>query len=219
MATAIPFHLEILPVEQRALWSELASTPAPFVLYGGTALALRLGHRQSVDFDFFGITNFDPDTLLHQVPYLRDVKGSDILQRQANTLSCLVKGVQISFFGLRVFRKVGQPDHAPENRLRVASVLDIAGTKCAVVQKRASFKDYVDIDAILTQTDVTLPQALAAASYIYHDQFNPVITLKALTYFDEPELKNLDPGLKRRLVSASKSATLEEIENERQQWR
>lgn len=46
-------RLDILPPPQRALWSELEAVPRSFVLYGGTALALRLGHRASVDFDFF----------------------------------------------------------------------------------------------------------------------------------------------------------------------
>ena len=46
-------HLNILPAEQRILWNELQSTPEHFALYGGTALALFLGHRQSIDFDFF----------------------------------------------------------------------------------------------------------------------------------------------------------------------
>jgi len=45
--------LSALPEPQRALWEELQTTPASYVLYGGTALALRLGHRQSQDFDFF----------------------------------------------------------------------------------------------------------------------------------------------------------------------
>jgi len=46
-------NLQILPPAQRRLWDELGHTPREFVLYGGTALALRLGHRHSEDFDFF----------------------------------------------------------------------------------------------------------------------------------------------------------------------
>lgn len=46
----------ILPASHRTLWNELKSTPKHFVLYGGTALALRLGHRISEDFDFFSQT-------------------------------------------------------------------------------------------------------------------------------------------------------------------
>ena len=46
-------RLDILPPPLRTLWPELAAVPGRFVLYGGTGLALRLGHRQSLDFDFF----------------------------------------------------------------------------------------------------------------------------------------------------------------------
>ena len=60
-------RLHILPAPQRALWDELGSTPPHFVLYGGTALALRLGHRVSEDFDFFSSQSFAADDLLRTV--------------------------------------------------------------------------------------------------------------------------------------------------------
>jgi hypothetical protein len=52
-------HLEILPAAQRRLWVELAAVPGEFALYGETALALHLGHRNSVDFDFFSNRSID----------------------------------------------------------------------------------------------------------------------------------------------------------------
>lgn len=53
-------RLDMLPQPQRRLWNELGTTPREFVLYGGTGLALRLGHRQSADFDFFSDEVFTP---------------------------------------------------------------------------------------------------------------------------------------------------------------
>ena len=63
-------HLElsILPEPQLLLWEELAITPGKFVLYGGTAIALQLGHRESVDFDFFTDQTFDPQSLYDEIP-------------------------------------------------------------------------------------------------------------------------------------------------------
>jgi hypothetical protein len=52
-------RLDALPAPQRALWPELAEVPRRYVLYGGTALALRLAHRPSVDFDFFAHDHLD----------------------------------------------------------------------------------------------------------------------------------------------------------------
>jgi Nucleotidyl transferase AbiEii toxin, Type IV TA system len=69
-------RLDILPPPQRALWTELDATPDHFTLYGGTALALRLGHRQSVDFDFFSRTAFNPGDLAREIPYLAEAEQS-----------------------------------------------------------------------------------------------------------------------------------------------
>ena len=83
---------------------------------------------------------------------------------------------------------VRQPDRTADTGLHVASLLDIAGTKAAVVQKRAEAKDYLDIAALL-RNGVDLPTILAAGSTVYGRAFNPVITLKALSYFDDvPDL-------------------------------
>jgi len=73
--------LDILPAPQRALWSELATIPRRHVLYGGTALALRLGHRESIDFDFFSHDDLDPNEL----DALRWLRGATTLQESPNT--------------------------------------------------------------------------------------------------------------------------------------
>ena len=54
-------RLDILPESQLRLWPELDAVPSDFVLYGGTGLALQLGHRVSEDFDFFSSSGFEPD--------------------------------------------------------------------------------------------------------------------------------------------------------------
>jgi hypothetical protein len=68
--------------------------------------------------------------------------------------------------------------------VHVASLLDIAGTKAAVVQKRAQPRDYLDIDALIRHS-IDLPRVLAAGAFFYGRSFNPLITLKALSYFDD----------------------------------
>src|SRR6266496_3802585 len=142
-------NLSALPVAQLALWQELASTPESFTLYGGTALALRLGHRASVDFDFFSNASFDPERLANEIPYLR---GAERIQMSPDTLTCRVERggpVLLSFFGGLGLGQVAAPDQASGPLLRVASLLDLAGSKAAVIQKRAEAKDYMDIHAIL----------------------------------------------------------------------
>lgn len=210
MAALVTPRLDILPPSQRALWTELAAVPAGFVLYGGTAIALRYGHRQSVDFDFFIHAPFDPDTLLERIPFLAD---ASVVQREANTLTCHItrgRPVAVSFFGVPRLGQVSEPDIVEGTTLRIASALDLAGTKVSVIQKRAEMKDYIDVDALLS-AGITLPTALAAGAAIYGDAFNPQITLKALCYFDDKELAALPAEIRRRLVGAVTAVDLDRL--------
>jgi hypothetical protein len=203
-------RLEILPPPQRLLWDELAQVSPDFVLYGGTALALRLGHRQSVDFDFFGRCELDPLTFHESVGFLKDAQ---VIQRDRNTLSAIIERggpVQVSFFGVPTLAQLREPDIVPSNRLRVASLLDLAGTKASVVQVRGEAKDYRDIDALIS-AGIDLPQALAAAKAIYGSSFNPQITLKALSYFGDGNLDRLPEDLKERLATAARDVDLDRL--------
>lgn len=204
-------RLDILPTSQRKVWFELSQIPEGFTLYGGTAVALHLGHRQSIDFDFFGWQKFSPLELAGELAFLA---GGTVLQSEPNTLTVLIdRGgpVKVSFFGVPKLLKIEQPHIAAENNLRVASLLDLAGTKAAVVQQRAEAKDYIDIDAILTSGLLDLPMALAAAQIIYGPVFSPQNALKALTYFDEPQLHSLPGELKQRLVDAVRAVDLDRL--------
>ncbi len=192
-------NLSTLPTAQRALWRELEATPDHFTLYGGTALALYLGHRTSVDFDFFSNATFDPDDLAKNVPYLKDAER---IQVAPNTLSCRVDRdgpVLVSFFGDLNLGQVGGREQVEGMKLYVAALLDIAGTKAAVVQKRAEVKDYLDIDALLRH-GIDLPTILAAGAVVYGRQFNPLVTVKALSYFDD--LPGLPAEVRTRLTAA-----------------
>jgi hypothetical protein len=204
-------RLDILPPAQRRLWNELKEIPPEFVLYGGTAIALYLGHRESADFDFFGERPLDPNNLTLAIPFLA---GATVTQREPNTLSCVVdRGgpVKASFFGLPGLPRLRPPSIAPDNGLRIASLIDLAGMKASVVQMRAEAKDYVDIDAILAEGRIDLPAALASARAIYGSQFNPQITLKALSYFDDGDLPHLPQALKDRLARAVSAVDLDRL--------
>lgn len=204
-------RLDILPPAQRLLWDELAAIPHEFVLYGGTAIALHLGHRDSVDFDFFGNRALDPAKLTLAIPLLA---AATVTQREPNTLSCtLDRGgvIKLSFFGLPDVPRLQPPMVAPDNGLQIASLLDLAGMKASVVQMRAEAKDYIDIDAILTDGRIDLPAALAAAKAIYGRSFNPQVTLKSLTYFDDGTVKKLPRDARERLVQAVRTVDLDRL--------
>ena len=196
-------RLNILPAPQRHLWAELSQIPPGFVLYGGTALALRLAHRASEDFDFFSNQAFRPDDLERQIPFLA---GTQRLQSSPNTLVSLVERdgpVKVSFFGGLSLKRVRDPEVVEGPGFRVASLLDLAATKVQVVQVRAETKDYLDLGRLLEE-GIDLAEALGAARTVYGEAFNPLLSLKALSYFGDGDLRALPESLKSRLSGAVK---------------
>ncbi len=202
--------LEILPPAQRRLWDELRQTPEEFVLYGGTALALRLGHRQSEDFDFFSNVSFAPDSLRKRVQYVRD---AELIQSEANTLTVIVQRdgpVKVSFFGGLNLNRVQDPEVAPDNEIQVASMLDVAATKLATIQQRAQARDYEDLAAIVG-AGISLAEALGAAAAAYGKEFNGALSLKALTYFGDGDLPSLSPTMQTKLRALAGQVNLKQI--------
>ncbi|HJS89586.1 MAG TPA: nucleotidyl transferase AbiEii/AbiGii toxin family protein [Steroidobacteraceae bacterium] len=204
-------RLDVLPEAQRRLWGELSAVPEEFTLYGGTALALHLGHRRSVDFDFFGSRTLDIASLEGGIPFL---SGAAVVQREKNTLTAIVNRggpVKVSFFGVPKLPRLATPVKANDNGLKIASLLDLAGTKASVLQLRAEAKDYIDMDALMKVGQVSLPFALAAAGKLYGPSFNPEITLKALSYFEDGNLQELPTDMKFRLANAVRSVDLDDL--------
>jgi len=191
-------RLEILPARQRAIWPRLGEVPPHFVLYGGTALSLRLAHRRSVDFDFFSTRSFAPGDLLRSTPLLG---GGTPLRSSPDTLTVEVDGVVLSFFGALNLGSVGVPEVAADNDVPVASLLDLAATKVKAVVDRAEAKDYLDI-AALTEAGIPLADALGAARAVFGPGFNEVLPLKALAFFEEGDLPSLPKSVRRRLIEA-----------------
>lgn len=202
--------LTIFPEAQRRLWPELKDTPKHFVLYGGTAIGLRLNHRQSVDFDFFSSQPFSPSELLKQIPYLHN---STVQQSSPNTLTCLVDRdgpIQISFLGNLELNRIYNPDVVEGNSIYLASLLDLAGTKVKVVLDRATYKDYFDIYTLIN-AGISVQQALAAAQAIFGKTYNPLLSLKALTYFDDGDVQSLPLEIKESLIAAVHNVDFEHL--------
>jgi len=203
-------RLETLPQAQRRFWNELKNTPQEFVLYGGTALALRLGHRTSEDFDFFSNRPFLPDVLRKTIGYLQD---AEMRQFEENTLTAIVNRddpVKVSFFGGLKLNRVQDPDVMPDNGIKVASLLDIAATKLATIQQRAQARDYEDVLA-LSGAGVSLSEMLAAAEAVYGSTFNGTLSLKALTFFADGDLPTLSPAIQSRLRTLASQVSLQQI--------
>lgn len=179
--------LDILPAEQLKLWDDLGSTPNHFTLYGGTALALQLGHRQSIDFDFFSNEKFIPQELYESIPYL---KNSIIEQETNNTLTCLVdkdnNKIQVSFFGDLELPIINDPIIA-NNGIKIASAEDVLTTKLKTIINRSSAKDYIDI-ASGFENGFSLNKLINNTKKLYGNNFNANLSLKALAYFNDVDI-------------------------------
>jgi hypothetical protein len=201
--------MDVLPPVQQRLWPKLRDAPnLGFTLYGGTAIALRLGHRDSVDFDFFSEKPLDREAIKAAFPF---VAQSTTLQDQGNTWVVLVpygnserEHVKVSFFGTIAFGRVGEPDFTEDGVLQVASFDDLMATKVKVVLQRAEAKDYRDV-AAMVDAGVNLSRGLASARLLFGPNFQPSESLKALVYFNDGDLNTLTPTEKSTLVDAVKA--------------
>lgn len=199
-------RIDILPREQAIYWPQLRYIPKEWVLYGGTALALRRGHRKSVDFDFFSNARLNKERMKNKLPFLK----GDVLQDAPNTWTIVTKTtrpVKFSFFGGLTIGRVADPERASDNHLNVASLLDLAAQKVKVITARAESKDYKDI-AELIRSGVPLATALGAAKALYPD-FEPMPSLRALCYFKDGDLKTLPKSTQTFL--AEQAASINEI--------
>jgi hypothetical protein len=200
-------HMEILPALQQELWAALEpSVELGLVLYGGTALGLRLGHRPSVDFDFFTDRPLQKTRLEEAFPFLR---GATVLQEQPDTLTVLIpspkgdaEGVKVSFFGDLSFGRIGNPELTEDGVLLVASFDDLMATKLKVILQRIEAKDYQDIAAMI-RGGASLARGLSGAAQMYGRAFQPSEGLKALVYFDGGDLELLTGQERETLIEAS----------------
>ncbi len=200
-------RMDILPTAQKSLWPQLRNAAAlGLVLYGGTAIALRLGHRQSVDFDFFSGGALEHGLLRKSLPFLA---RSTVLQDRQNALTVHVPsveaanlGVKVSFFGAIGFGRVGEPEFTNDGVLLVASLDDLMATKLKVILQRPEAKDYRDIAAML-ESKVRLDRGLASARELFRPTFQPSESLRALCFFEDGDLGTLSDSEKRTLVKAA----------------
>jgi hypothetical protein len=118
--------------------------------------------------------------------------------------------VKVSFFGGLKLNRVHEPEVAEDNRIQVASLLDVAATKLTTIQQRAQARDYEDLAAIVG-SGISLAEALGAAVAVYGKEFNGVLSLKALTYFADGDLPNLSAATQKKLRTMASEVNLKRI--------
>lgn len=173
-------HLEILDQKRQTLLPLVATAGQGFYLAGGTALALQLGHRDSIDFDFFVSEDIDTTELWGRIE--RVFLGHELqkTQDEKNTLSVTIDGeVRLSFFGYH-YPLLETP--LEENGLALASIHDIGCMKLSAITSRSTLKDYVDLYFILQHISLSALLSGCAQKYPTLDH---TLILKSLVYFDD----------------------------------
>ena len=175
-------HIEAIWSEARPILSKLTSFKQleQFYLVGGTALAFQIGHRLSVDLDWFSQTSLPKDLLEQLEAFFPEAKV--VLEiNNGRELTVKINGVKVTFlhYPFPLVEKLLTSDG-----YKLASVMDIAVMKAHTLGRRAAFRDYVDLYCIL-QDKVSLPQLLQKASECFGEEFNQRLFLEQLVYLKD----------------------------------
>ena len=176
-------HPECLPRDGRRTLVALKDPVRAhgFVLAGGTALALQLGHRISEDLDFFSAAPFSTDALYRELEGRR--LSPSVLQEAEGTLTVNAAGVKVSFFH-HPYPFVGKLLHFGGSPL--ASTTDIASMKAIAVSQRGARRDFIDLFFILRDT----PFRKVAENMVTRygaARISPVQIGKSLVFFADAE--------------------------------
>ena len=172
---------ETLSKETSTVLNQLKGSVSEFYLAGGTALALELGHRISVDLDFFSRTNFSTREIADRLK----TKGRlEISSQDKDTLNGSLDGVKVSFFQYPYKLLFPTKEYGG---VALADERDIAAMKILAISDRGSNKDFVDF-FILLKT-YSLDDILKFFNMKYGDyNYNMLHILKSLAYFSDADL-------------------------------
>lgn len=158
-----------------------------FYLAGGTGLALQLGHRFSVDLDFFGESPEAVNYIQRSeiLKCLNDDPDLGITWDKEGTLVAHWRNVGVSFFRLDRHPLILEPISI--DGIRVASIEEIGAMKLAAILTRGTRKDYIDLYFILQHTSLIDLFEVTSKKYPFNPAF-PIMAVRALAYFDDADI-------------------------------
>ena len=159
-----------------------------FYLAGGTALALQIGHRLSVDFDWFTSQDL-PRDLLQKTKRTFSACPISVTYRSLEQLNVLICGIQTTFFQYP-YPVIG--DFVSHRGLALASVQEIAAMKAFSIGKRLSYKDYVDWYFLLKEKHVKLQDVIVFCQKKFGGDFNDKLFLGQLVSMEDIPTQKID---------------------------
>ncbi len=171
-------HQEILSDKQLSLIPVIEEFSPDFGLAGGTAIALHIGHRQSIDFDLMSFKGFNTLNIQKKIIKSRKIERVFVDEKEEYTIS--VDEVKITFLQYP-FKFFFNEDF---NGIKTADLLTLSALKAYAIGRRAKWKDYVDI-YFITKSFFNINQISARAEEIFGEMFNEKIFRSQLSYFND----------------------------------
>ena len=185
-------NLDVLPDIQQELFNVLSKQEFinEFYLAGGTGLAMQIGHRQSIDFDFFIPTDFETDKIINILTQIGDYSREN---EEKNTINGILNNVRISFFGYK-YKTIDEL--IVFNSIKFAGKKDIAAMKLEAIAGRGSKKDFIDFYFLLK--DFTIEEIFRFHSEKYGlGLANQYHLMKSLVYYKDAEDETMPLMIKK----------------------
>ncbi len=173
-------HKEILTDEQKDLLPLVRKFSKKFFMVGGTAAALYMGHRRSIDFDLFSLEPFSNIDIRRKILRIRRIENT--LVNRSGEFTVTVKGVRMTFFHYP-FRTV-KSKTAFYDVIKIPDLLTLAAMKAYALGQRAKWKDYVDLYFVMEKYR-GIGVIIKKARKIFGSEFNEKMFRAQLAYFQD----------------------------------
>jgi hypothetical protein len=172
-------HKEILNPDQLLLLDFIRQFKKEYFLVGGTAIALHIGHRRSIDFDLFKFQPIKPRSIIEKI----SVSGFQYLvtRRVTEQLNVSINNVKFTFYQYPFIIDATQ---IFEDSLRMPALIDLAAMKAYALGNRSKWKGYVDMYFLL-KDHFTIEQISLQANKIYGQLFSKKLFIAQLSYFKD----------------------------------
>jgi len=175
-------HQEAITSKAKEIFNKLKNFPE-FYLAGGTGMALQLGHRVSIDFDFFWGKDIPKELLPKVRRVFKDFEIKTIINH-SEQLTLTINGVDVSFikYAFPVISKLIEYEG-----IKILPNNEIAAMKAYVLGRRATLKDYVDLYFVVKAKIISLEEIIILSKKKYSKEFDPRLFLEQLIYSKDIE--------------------------------
>jgi hypothetical protein len=172
-------HLEVLSSEQATMLPFIKFFKSKFYLVGGTAIALQIGHRKSIDFDLFCGKAFQISSIHKKV--IETFPNAKTIHRSNDQIHYLIDGVKVTFFYY--------PFQVPATKkltdiIKMPNLLSLAAMKAFALSRRAKWKDYIDLYFLL-KYHFSIEEIGNEAKLLFGENFNTKLFKQQLVFFED----------------------------------